>query len=290
MPNVSLCVAENEVHYKPYVPLETKLVVYYDIQDISSPTTIFTNYDNSVKSIEVDGVLLDSVVTTYQFNSVGEHVIKYEFNNPTTVGNSAPLFHNLTTTKRVVIADTFTSIGSHAFYSCTGITSCTIGSGVTSIGEEAFRYCSGLTSVTIPDSVAIIGNYAFDNCTSLTSCTIGSASIGEEAFTDCSSLTSVTIGNGVTSIGRSAFSGCTSLTNCTIGSGVTSIGTSAFTSCSSLTTITSRIMSAPSVGGGTFYGVSNGGTLYVPIGSSGYETWMNNQGNLGYHNWTKVEQ
>ena len=49
-------------------------------------------------------------------------------------------------------------------------------------------------------------------------------------------------------------------------------------------------MSAPSVNGGTFYQVNNVGTLYVPIGSTGYDTWMNNQGNLGMYNWTKVEQ
>jgi hypothetical protein len=49
-------------------------------------------------------------------------------------------------------------------------------------------------------------------------------------------------------------------------------------------------MNAPSVNGGTFQGVKNGGTLYVPIGNSGYETWMNDQGNLGAYNWTKVEQ
>ena len=52
LPNVSICTTEGDVYYNPYVePVETKLVVYYDIQDISNPTTIFTNYDNSVKSI-----------------------------------------------------------------------------------------------------------------------------------------------------------------------------------------------------------------------------------------------
>lgn len=49
-------------------------------------------------------------------------------------------------------------------------------------------------------------------------------------------------------------------------------------------------MSAPSVGGSTFADVKSNGTLYVPIGSSGYETWMNTQSNLGSYNWTKVEQ
>ena len=164
--------------------IETKLVVYYDIQDISSPTTICSNYNNSVKSIEVDGVLLDSVVTTYQFNSVGEHVIKYEFNDPTTVGNNAPLFSGITTIKRAVIADTFTSISGWVFQYCTGLTSVTIGNGVTSIDTYAFQQCTGLTSITIPDNVTSIGNTAFYGCSGLTSVTIGSGvtSIGEKAF------------------------------------------------------------------------------------------------------------
>ena len=49
-------------------------------------------------------------------------------------------------------------------------------------------------------------------------------------------------------------------------------------------------MEAPNVNPGTFNSASNGGTLYVPIGSTGYDTWMNDQGNLGLYNWTKVEQ
>ena len=192
MPNVSLCAQENEVHYNK---VETKLVVYYEIQDTSAPTTIFTNYDNSVKSIEVDGELLDSVVTTYQFNSVGQHIIKFEFNDPTTVGNNAPLFYILTTVKRVVIPNTFTSIGHNAFNGCSSLTNITIGNSVTSIGDYAFVGCSGLTEVTMLDSVTSIGQSAFAQCNSLISVTIGSGvtSIGSGTFNNCSGLTSVTI-------------------------------------------------------------------------------------------------
>lgn len=234
-PNVSYCEDNNDVHYNPLVN-ETKLVVYYDIQDISAPTTIFTNYGSNVKSIEVDGVLLDSVVTTYQFDSVGEHVIKYEFNN-STVGNGSPLFNNITTIKRAVIADTFTSISNYAFYYCSGLTNVTIGNGVTNIGASAFASCNGLTSITIPNSVTSIGDAAFEYCSGLTTANINSSEIGYKAFSNCSGLTSVTIGNSITSISNYAFYNCSSLASVTIPNGVTSIGHNAFEDCSGLTSV-----------------------------------------------------
>ena len=40
--------------------------------------------------------------------------------------------------------------------------------GVTSIGEHAFWHCSNLTSITIPDGVTSIGGNVFDGCTALT--------------------------------------------------------------------------------------------------------------------------
>jgi hypothetical protein len=80
----------------------------------------------------------------------------------------------------------------------------------------------------------------------------------------------------------------------TIGSGVTSIGSSAFYQCSGLISITSLAMTAPTIfatGDTVFMGVHNNGTLYVPIGSSGYDRWMQNANYyLGLYNWTKVEQ
>ena len=117
-----------------------------------------------------------------------------------------------------------TSIGSHAFEGCTGITSVTIPNSVTSIAYHAFYGCTGLTSVTIPNSVTSIGEGTFSGCTGLTSVTIPNSvtSIAYHAFSGCTGLTSVTIPNSVTSIGNQAFSGCTGLislvfnaTNCT---------------------------------------------------------------------------
>ena len=94
-----------------------------------------------------------------------------------------------------------------------------------------------------------------------------------------------------TTIGSSAFQGCTGLTSITIPSGVTNMGTYVFYNCINLVTITSLCSTAPTVASSTFRNVKTNGTLYVPSGSTGYDTWMGT-GNyyLGKYSWTKVEQ
>ena len=126
----------------------------------------------------------------------------------------------------VRIGANVTSIGTYAFYSCSGLTSVTIPNSVTSIGESAFSFCSGLTSVTIPNSVTSIGIGTFYYCSGLTSVTIGNGvtSIGQNAFLSCSKLTSVTIPDSVTSIGYNAFRFCNSLTSVTFQRADTTMG------------------------------------------------------------------
>ncbi len=68
--------------------------------------------------------------------------------------------------KNTIIPNSVTSIGSHAFQYCTGLTTINIDS-VIIIGGGAFRGCTGLTSITIPNSVTYIGSHAFEDCTGL---------------------------------------------------------------------------------------------------------------------------
>ena len=158
-----------------------------------------------------------------------------------------------------------TTIGSNAFYGCTGLTSVNIPNSVTSIGMSAFKSCSGLTSVTIPNSVKSIEDGAFSSCSGLTSVTIPNSvkSIEDGAFSSCSGLTSVNIPNSVTTIGSSAFSFCSGLTSVTIPNSVTTIGNYAFSYCSGLTSITIP-NSVTTIGSSAFYGCSGLTSVTIP--------------------------
>ena len=225
LPNVSYCENENEVHYNPWT--DPKLVCKYNITDTSSATPLRTEYEpNMFKSMEIDGVLLDNMVTSYQFDTTGEHTVKYELYDETKVGNNAPLFYNITTLTSVSIPNSVTTISQSAFGNCSGLTSITIPNSVTSIGQAAFTNCSGITRIKV-DS----GNTVYD---SRNNCNAIIETATNTLITGCQNTV---IPNSVTSIGQYAFSGCSGLTSITIPNSVTIIGQNAFLACSGLTSI-----------------------------------------------------
>lgn len=65
----------------------------------------------------------------------------------------------------------------------------------------------------------------------------------------------------------------------------TSIASRAFYGCRSLKSITSKAMVEPTIKSSTFREVARDGTLYVPIGSSDYNNWLD-----VLVNWTRVAQ
>ncbi len=302
-PNVSLVKDNMQVHYKPYVPLQPMAIVYQGdngastnmlTKSINAFGDVYTLDEASITKMTLDGNEVSfsnfNVASLGQYYGVTFDVYTYTFNDNNE--HTLLIWSDSTETFRFspwIIGPLATA----ASYNFLSIKSITIPNNITSIGQSAFYGCSGLTSIDIPNSVTSISNDAFRGCTSLTSIDIPNSvtSIGSGACAQCSSLTSIDIPNSVTSISGHVFYECSGLTSITIPSGVTTIGQVAFGYCKSLTSITSLRTTAPTIDSSTFVEIKRGGTLYTPIGSSGYDTWMGS-GNyyLGKYSWTKVEQ
>lgn len=166
-PYVSCLNGGGVVHYNK--PPETRLIAKYNVTSTSSPTPLRTNYEENVfKSMEIDGTVLDNLVTAYTFDTIGIHTVKYELYDETKIGRSAPVFNN-NALKEVIIPNSVTGLSTYEFYYCGGLTSVVIPDGVKSLGSRSFYNCSGLTSVVIPNSVTSIGDSTFNGCGSLTS-------------------------------------------------------------------------------------------------------------------------
>ena len=200
--------------------------IYYDLDETNktAKVTYYSNSDNysSNSSAYHDTVTIPSTIyrgTQYSVTSIGDHA-----------------FYYCSSLTSVEFPSSVTSIGNFAFYNCSGLTSVEIPSSITSIGDYAFSGCSGLISVEIPSSITNIGGCAFWCCSSLTSVEIPSSvtRIEDSTFGYCSSLTSIEIPTSVTRIEGYAFYNCSSLTSVEIPSSVTSIQSNAFEGCSGL--------------------------------------------------------
>ena len=134
-PNVSYLVDEDIIKFEKNDPVH--IVAVYNVTSTSEATKLLDSVSQITYQI-IDGVRQDTVQTTYTFDTLGKHTVKYKLNG--------------------------TSIESNVFRNCKGLTSITIPNSVTSIGDYAFSYCIALNGITIPSSITSIGVYVFDNC------------------------------------------------------------------------------------------------------------------------------
>ena len=178
-PAVSWVTATDNVYFDKSAPTPTfsGLTVHYNITDISQPTELFNGGGGSgsgsgsgsggalPSAMIIDGTAVE-VTATYQFSTVGEHIVNYSFAdnqipNDFMLGDGFGEFSHLLT---IEIGDAITSIGRYAFPYCSGLTTCTIGSGVTSIGSMAFNDCRSLIGITVEAvDPPQLGSSAFDS-------------------------------------------------------------------------------------------------------------------------------
>ena len=198
----------------------------------------------------------------------------------------------------VTIPSTVTSIGGHAFFGCSQLSSLTILDSQVcelTIAVSAFNSCPLTGRLTIPAKVKVIDSHAFattkisslsiaaglylenigvsafEACANLTSVSIPGnvKTISDYAFKNCTSLNSLSLSEGLVTIGggnysdHGAFNGCTSLPSVTIPSTVATIGGHAFFNCTSLANIIIRNSAANVTVGTNAFGNCPGTPVYT---------------------------
>lgn len=123
---------------------------YYSVSSSSYPTDGIrgvNSYHNSI--FYADYFYIPSSLT--KVTITGSSVIAYG------------AFHNCTSIKEIVLADTITKIGDRAFQNCTKLDTFALPTNLTSLGAYAFYNCDALTDIEIPTGITAISDYAINS-------------------------------------------------------------------------------------------------------------------------------
>lgn len=163
-----------------------------------------------------------------------------------TIGTGA--FYQCSGLTNVHLPSTLKRMESSVFRECVNVSEINLPEGIEHIGNLCFCLCSNLESITIPRSLKYIGENCFQQCSTLHSVVYLSdscqAGIAKEGLiyplfgSACTSLTSLTIGENVKIIPDYTFAFCRQLTEIVIPDSVTSIGKASFQTCERLGSIT----------------------------------------------------
>lgn len=115
----------------------------------------------------------------------------------------------------ILIPDSVTFIGDHAFSRCLKLTAMDVPDSVTAIGAWAFCECQRIKKITLPAGISSIEEYTFGLCLNLVNITVPRkvTTIDKRAFYKCGKMESITLYGDILSIASAAFSGCNSLSD-----------------------------------------------------------------------------
>ena len=187
------------------------------------PETITVNENHTEKS-ELHGTYRVTALSAGAFGGSG-------------VGNR---WEGNSAIESVVIPNSVTQIGAHAFRECKKLKSVTLSSQVTELYNATFYNCSGLTDFDINGAkLSFLDAYVFSGCSSLEELDLGECpidSIPNNLFYGCSKLQTIEgiNWNSIKSYGTSCFQNCGKI-NFPISPVATVFKSSAFWGCSSIT-------------------------------------------------------
>ena len=165
-------------------------------------------------------------------------------------------------TKKVVINDGVTGIGSYTFCDYSNLTEITLPNSLTRIGSASFANCESLTNIPTPDSVTSIGESAFSG-TGFTQIPNfkNVKSIEEETYAHCHNLTNIIVPSSIETISKNAFYLCQKLTSVEIKDNVKYINYTAFSEVNDNTILAGKFSSI-SVSENNQYFSSQDGILF----------------------------
>lgn len=124
-PNVSLVEATQNISYLPYVAPETRVIIKYNVTDTEADTPLyFADYSELITEMEIDGVKQNNVVTSYRFDTTGEHIVKatLPYDKDTIYSWTFAYTDSIT---EVIIPSTVIGIGGGAFCGCSNLSKIT---------------------------------------------------------------------------------------------------------------------------------------------------------------------
>ena len=231
-----------------------------DMEPLVIPESV--NYDGIDYTITVIG---DSAFNSYVWNGQDALVIP---NSVTRIEDYA--FCYAVCGQHLILSDSLTYIGNHAFYQANFKDELVIPNTVNHIGDWAFAFCARFSGdLYIPDAVTYLGEGAFTGCGQIR----GSLhlpnsldTIRDNTFDQCKFTGILTIPDAVNSIGNSAFCGCSGFTgSLIIPNSVSHIGEDAFSGCTNFDGELVLPDSLTVINDGAFRGCENlSGTLNIP--------------------------
>ncbi len=216
---------------------------FQSIADVHDWTLPFVGLSQNAYGEEaVFGAIFGYTVSNSVSDTIQQYSTNYYYYIPqtiervtVTVQSTVPVyaFKNCAFIESITVPETVTSIGSYAFYNCSGLSmlnSTTAGvfnipAGVTQIYDYTFYKCLLLTEFTC-EGVTSIGDHAFNGLPLLEVLKLPDTllTIGDYAFGDCAALSKINsteantavIPDHVTSIGKGAFNGVAAIEHWTL--------------------------------------------------------------------------
>lgn len=269
-PGVALACDVLKTHYNNL--LEDRLICTYNISSTTEPTQIFSSDGDSTvfSSIRLDSGEIIPVQSAYTFNRTGLRTLFYELSRDTL---PQKLFQHTTALVSVQVPKRLRNIPAYCFYGTSNLIEIYFHpeslSG--SFGGYWSFNGSGIRRLIMPDTVT--------------------GTINNNALRNTFYLTELHISENATGTLSESFRNMSRLKKLVIPAKITSFGTLTFAGTSSLEEIWVKRMTAPQFSSSMFNGTKTGGTIHAPSGATGYENWINGEGETNdgkLNGWTIV--